>query len=360
MPTSLYNFISSTPLSAVLKAKGVNPHQQRILQLSHTLTIGEALHAMSLYSVLSAPIVISPDLESINEEDSSFQCLAGWVSLGDICRGLISDPHIKAHEHGSMLSLMSALEKEGHKYFDRKLITLADSDDKELLFVADAVGASIMDACLMMLGGKENEKVRHRIGIFDSHGEIVGVISQSDIARFLCSNEKMFSSVASKTLSDLGLAKKPSKVTVLFPTMLTLDAIHHLTKEGISGAPVVDEKSGSPIAHFSLSDLRGIKREHLGVLALPLAEFIALASGTSFLGYCQRSPSHHCLSSPFPTEPNQIINVTATRSNSLSTLLKLFTDHKIHRIPLVVDEGGKIKIESILSLTDLLRFATKV
>lgn len=36
------------------------------------------------------------------------------------------------------------------------------------------------------------------------------------------------------------------------------------------------------------SDLRGIQPEHLSVLALPVAEFLALLHGTSYLGYSQR------------------------------------------------------------------------
>jgi CBS domain-containing protein len=281
--SSLYQLLSSTPLSTVLKTKSIQPRAAQMLFLAHNLTIGEGLHALSLYKVLSAPMVIGGDLEY---NESSF---IGWISLTDICRGLISDLNIKSH-HGSMLSVMSHLEQDGPKYFDRMLITLTNSDDKELLYVTDVEGTSLLDSCLLMLaGGNEKGRVRHRMGIFSNNGEIISIVSQSDVVRFLAANEGMFWSVASQTLEELGLAKVNSKITTLLPSMLAIDAIGYLLDEHISGAPIVDD-SGKPIAHFSFSDLRGITREHLGVLALPLGEFISLTSGTTFLGYSQSTP----------------------------------------------------------------------
>lgn len=43
----------------------------------------------------------------------------------------------------------------------------------------------------------------------------------------------------------------------------------------VSGAPVVSD-SGELIANLSISDLRALTSEHFGVLALPVAEFLAV------------------------------------------------------------------------------------
>ncbi len=49
---------------------------------------------------------------------------------------------------------------------------------------------------------------------------------------------------------------------------------------GVSGAAVV-AASGELIASLSASDFRAIKPQHLGVLALPVAEFLALQHNTT-------------------------------------------------------------------------------
>lgn len=205
MGSSLYEFMSTTPFSAVYQSsKSTAHHQSNVLQLSHSLTIGEALHALSLYNVLSAPVVIHASLEDLDANDANSiqtQALVGWVSIGDICRGLASEPF---HSQGSMLCIMSDLEKNGNKFFDRQIITLADEGDKELMFVSEASEASLLASSLMLSGKKG--RVRHRIGIFDGHGEVVQVVSQSDIISFLFKNESLYTSTARKTLAELGLA----------------------------------------------------------------------------------------------------------------------------------------------------------
>eukprot|EP00983_Pelagomonas_calceolata_P040474 1137631-Pelagomonas_calceolata.AAC.1 len=56
-----------------------------------------------------------------------------------------------------------------------------------------------------------------------------------------------------------------------------------------SGAAVVSPQTGCIIANLSLSDLRLITPEHFSVLALPVAEFLALLHNTSYLGYSQKA-----------------------------------------------------------------------
>ena len=355
--------MTQTPLSSVSQASKSITHQHptNVLQISHNLTIGETLHALSLYGVLSAPVVVLTSLEDL-PDSSPYETLVGWVSVADICRGLVSDPSLNLKGHGSMLSVMSALDKTGNKYFDRPIITLTDSGDKELMFVSDASAASVLDACLMLVGEKGVEKghARHRIGIFDSHGSIIQVISQQDLVSFLHKNVALFGSIASKSIDELGLASVKPDLFTLVPSTLTIDAIIALTNKGLSGAPITDQSV--PIAHFSLSDLRGITRSHLGVLSLPLGEFVALKNGTSFLGNAQPSNLTSGLHlNPFFESSNKgmqpgVPNIKVTKHTTFSETLGLLSESKVHRVS-VVDRNGKI--ESLISLTDILAFATK-
>ena len=55
----------------------------------------------------------------------------------------------------------------------------------------------------------------------------------------------------------------------------------------MSGAPVVSD-SGELIANLSISDLRALTSEHFGVLALPVAEFLAVEHQTAYIGWAGR------------------------------------------------------------------------
>jgi 5'-AMP-activated protein kinase regulatory gamma subunit len=57
-----------------------------------------------------------------------------------------------------------------------------------------------------------------------------------------------------------------------------------MQEKRVSGAAVV-MKDGRIIADITNGDLRTLTREHFSVLALPVAEFIALTHGTSYSGY---------------------------------------------------------------------------
>ncbi len=52
----------------------------------------------------------------------------------------------------------------------------------------------------------------------------------------------------------------------------------------VSGAPVVSDSS-ELIANLSISDLRALTSEHFGVLALPVAEFLAVEHQTAYIGW---------------------------------------------------------------------------
>ncbi len=88
-------------------------------------------------------------------------------------------------------------------------------------------------------------------------------------------------------IKDLpGLFDDRRPMITVDPNALTLLAFEGMLARGVSGAPVVNA-DGEIVANLSVSDLRCIQPEHLGMLALPVAEFVALTHGTTYLGYSQ-------------------------------------------------------------------------
>ena len=146
----------------------------------------------------------------------------------------------------------------------------------------------------------------HRVAVFNAHGEVVNVVSQTDIIRFLHNNMEALGPLADTSLQQLGLlagalpphhshmsyiyvAGRPPVVSVN-PHIPALIAYQKMLEAGVSGAAVVAD-SGELIANLSLSELRAIQPEHFGALALPVGEFLALLHGTVYVGYSAMTSS---------------------------------------------------------------------
>jgi len=128
----------------------------------------------------------------------------------------------------------------------------------------------------------------HRLAVFDARGRLTHVVSQLDVVRFMhlhCAPE--LAAASALTLRQLGLhPPRPGRPLVtLQPHTPTLLALERMAREGVNGAAVVGPR-GDIVANLSLSDCRCMRgAKDLAALALPVAEFLALSHGTSYLGY---------------------------------------------------------------------------
>ena len=336
------------------------------------MTIGRCLEEFAKRKILSAPLVIEPQLDDILDEAGGGVSLAeeggaavpeaaptllGWIDTGDILSSFLS--HLEDHlaeeassatatatatmaaaEGGSsgggggtaaaggdgatakkkkrelptrMLELMTLLEKLGPGFASRTLITVSGGKDRALVFSATA-GSSLLEAMRDLFlpskadddgGGGEGDgdgeggegeggsgkpssspRVVHRVAVFDGHGAITHVISQLDVLRFLAKHKERWSKSAlgDKSIADLGLLSGKAPVLTVDPHTPTLLALREMKAAGVSGAAVVSPATGTAIANLSVSDLRAVDPRHLSVLALPVAELLALLHKTTYVG----------------------------------------------------------------------------
>lgn len=204
-----------------------------------------------------------------------------------------------------MLELMTLLEKLGPSFAAKKLITVSGGQDRALVFSATA-GSSLLEAMrdlfLPASNGDDNEggggkpsssssastpRVVHRVAVFDGHGAITHVISQLDVLRFLAKHKERWSggALGGESIAELGLLAGKRPVLTVDPHTPSLLALREMKAAGVSGAAVVSpDGSGTAIANFSVSDLRAVDPKHLSVLALPVAELLALLHKTTYVG----------------------------------------------------------------------------
>jgi 5'-AMP-activated protein kinase regulatory gamma subunit len=228
-----------------------------VVTLGHNLTVGQALSILSRHGILSAPLVINPDLEEVGGDNMDV-CLLGWVDVQDLLNGFLKhmDDVGGTPSHPSMLGWMLALEKHGPEFADKLLLTVHDGQDRALLYTGDG-NISVKDAiCQHFFRIIDGEtRAVHRLAVFDAHGEITTVVSQMDIARWLLQHEAELGAFAERSLEDLGLLTGKPPMVQVNPNSPTLVALGRLAAEHVSGAPVVTDE-GELIANLSVSDIR--------------------------------------------------------------------------------------------------------
>lgn len=123
---SLADVLNNAVLDAVIKSKG----RTGVVTLSHNATIAEALETLADKHLLSAPIVVDPDIEDSGGmvlDGSAPPTLIGWLDLKDIVAALLNFIDSKNTEHElptMMLSLMSDLEKVGGQFVNSRLVSV--------------------------------------------------------------------------------------------------------------------------------------------------------------------------------------------------------------------------------------------
>ena len=80
---NMEDLLNNTYLSSLVQTG------RRVYFLEHNMSIGDALKALAKYSILSAPMVLMPDIEESAEIDTH-QSLIGWLDIGDILGALLS------------------------------------------------------------------------------------------------------------------------------------------------------------------------------------------------------------------------------------------------------------------------------
>ena len=269
-----------------------------------------------------------------------------------------------------MLSLMSSLEKVGAEFLNKQLVSVSCCEDRKLLPIDDAPHTSLMTVirnCFI------EPDVSHRIALYNAHGEIVDVVSQLDVLAFLyksVSSMSFLDSSMDKSLAELGFLQKTKPVVSVNAHEPMLHALSKMAKEEVSSAPVV-VNSGSIIANLSLSDLRALRSEHFGVLALPCAEYLALLHQTAYIGYSRSSSEHGShpyfasQGSSHAPKPDDIQVYAILGSTSLLDTIRTLCEHRLHHL-YVVDENpddetaGAVRVQAVISITDILQFIAGV
>ena len=202
--------------------------------------------------------------------------------------------------------------------------------------------------------------VSHRVGLFDASGTaFTAIVSQSDVARFLLSRKGDLGKLGKSTVAEVGWASRGGGVVSVTPEASSVAALALMRQRGIAGVAVVDGKTGKLIGNFSATELRALTADHLGALALPVAEMLALEHGLEFWGIDHSAPeaapalehsskfarAAHRRRSQLGGDVGQEI-AACSPGDTVASVLERLVSRRLHRLYVVDEESRPVGVRS--------------
>lgn len=176
-------------------------------------------------------------------------------------------------------------------FLARKLVTVRSREDGEPVFAGATTSSSLLEVTRAALLPAPGRGPRHRLTVFDGRGQLLAVVSQSDIIRcvgtaaeldspflyitlhsFLAASPEAMSALHHATVGSAGLGHAP--VTSARAETPAIEAFALAVAAGVSAVAVVDPVSGALVGNLSVSDLRGAASD-LARLSMPVGDFTA-------------------------------------------------------------------------------------
>lgn len=164
----------------------------------------------------------------------------------------------------------------------------------------------------------------HRVLVHmkSEQGELVAMLTQTDVLNYLYQNKEKLGSKISQTVESLGLGKKATDT--LSNHVTALEAFRIVSQHLARAMPIA--QNGTIIANISCSDLRGIHQDTVKFVIKPVMEYL------NFI---------HEGKVPAP--------VTCTPSTPLLDVIELLLKNKIHRVWVVHPT-----YVGVISITDVI------
>jgi len=313
------------------EVKSSSPHKEMI-QVKATDTVESVLGVFRKHNILSTPVI----KESYKEDECPF---LGIISVLDLLIASIFQPVFD--KYTSEETIAAATEEELAACFETK-------EDVFLKPVKEVLGSSEESKKLHMFEAKDplNKLVDafsagvHRVLIksTDDGKSTYKYISQTDVVRSLRSialdSGLELGGILSKTATELKLGHTGVvSVTSRSRAVLGFKKMFSSGKQ-LSALPVLDPDTNGLVDTLSASDFRGVQKETLRLLLLPVVSFLSLSRA----------------------KPRQKItvhqNVVASPDEKFAAVIERIVNSGVHRLWIINSDETPI---GVISLTDIIR-----
>jgi len=299
MDSSTKTFLERTPVGNIKKEIG------KLITVSSTDSVAKVMQTLANSGITAAPVF-----------DASAGTFVAFVDVLDLamfaCKVFASN-----------------YQEHPHLYDPKQL------EDRFSLSVVEVINASNRDPFLPVSNHSNlafliNNFLRfviHRVPV-SSDDRVVGIVSQSDVVKFLQKHPQEIRVQRSKTLTELGLDK--GNVITITNNEPLIKAFTTILSHKISGLAVIDFQTGQILNNLSASDLKGLTQGSFFKLEVPIHQIFLYSGG-------------------------KLPAVTCSPNSNLGEVIDLFEKTGVHRV-YVVD--GLMKPLNVISLTDVLNVFT--
>jgi len=219
-----------------------------IICFSNNDSLDTAFKALAEHRILSAPVY-----DPVHRAHNAF------VDMVDIVSYLVNEYSEK--EISDLHSLQS--------FTHAKCGNIADLSGRDPFLPVEAM-APLLTAITKMVKWRV-----HRIPVIDSEGELVTVITQSHVVKFIYQNMYMFGNLPYLTVEELKMFHSP--VVSISVDKKGIEAFKAMHENRVSAVAVVDNE-GKIVGNISVSDLKiiGFDGAMLARLYYPVSQFLKL------------------------------------------------------------------------------------
>jgi len=225
--------------------------------------VGAAFKTLAKHNILSAPV---------RAEDK--QQYEGFIDVMDLLKYALTTITGEADE-----KVQWATYARDIKTLQARDVDISDTPISDVLakFPTNKFCPVSQDGNLLQLVEDVfSTKQLHRAPVFDysgPHERLVGVISQSDVARFLADNIEKLGPSIQQTLTELKISHTLPSVISVSDQAPAVHAFFLMYYNKVSAVAVVDT-DGKLVANISASDLRGVSKNGLSSLLYTVKSFL--------------------------------------------------------------------------------------
>jgi len=292
----------------------------RVVFLKEDVSLNNAIKTLSEYKILSAPV-------QCNSTPSKY---LGFVDMVDML-GYILQMYVEEYVLGSSggMRTLNELQKLEHRgkqlggHCVRNCVDFSKRDPFSRVYKK----APVSSLLYVFHNGSS------RAGVTNAHGDLVGIVTQTDVIRFLAKNMDALGKLKKETLEHLGLVQR--RHHEIKTSMKALCAFFLLWSSKEKAVAIVDNDDRL-VGNFSVSDLKGLKEQNFGNLNLPVSEFLKA----------------ELQGDPMPV-------VTVKPHDTFETAIQKLVQYNIHQVWVVNDHQtplGVVHLESIIQMLDMKVF----
>lgn len=334
-------FLDSTTVEDVVKHKNASP--ESLLILESTMTVEQALRSLAKKEVLSAPLIIGPDIETLREEGHEIpegvdkkhpwyikehMIDVGIVDVGTLLMALAETIKRWRQEHDG--DLPNLHDDIGPVFLSKTLDDMPTwCRDGRFMYELELKETSLRKLINLFMKSLSNGVTNHRAIILNKEGMAVGVLSQSDLLHFLYSNRNKLGGVLLESVEKSNMVQSP--VSVITADAPAIEAFQEMEGLKLSGLAVVDKIGGKLVANISENDFRGLPPEALfDCLSMPVTEYLCREAGEESL-----------------------VPITCKIHHTVEDVMRRMIDSHVHRVYLV---DGRYDPVGVVTATDVLRY----